>query len=414
MSIASAPPAAKARPDGASDTRIIGTVGLAHFTSHMLQLTFAPLFAMMRDDLGVSYAQLGLLLTVFYAASGLGQVAAGVLVDRYGAHRLLIGGVVLHAGSVAAMAFAPTYLVLLPLAALAGLGNSVYHPADLTILSHRVSQAKLGRAFAFHVIAGTAGFALSPVASALIASSFGWRASPLAIGVFGLLVAVVLMASRPAIATAAQAGRRAVEGAQAVPFRAIVAMPVVILGFCYFTLSSFSGTGIQSFSITAFMQGYGATLAAATLAITLYQVGNAVGVWAGGVMADRMSSHRAIAAGGLAASALLGFGVAVTALPFWAVTALLVLSGAAMGVTMPSRDVLVRRAAPPNAVGKVFGIVYSGFDIGALAAPLAHGFLLDHQMAPAIFVVSSLALILGIPTVLGFGSRANVAAAARG
>lgn len=404
------PPPARA----AGDIRIIGTVGLAHFTSHMLQLVFAPLFPAMRDGLGVGFTELGLLLTVFYGASGLGQVAAGVLVDRFGAHRILIGGVILHATGVGAMAFMPGYVWMLPCAVVAGLGNSVYHPADLSILSHRVRPHLLGRAFAFHVIAGAAGFALSPILSALVSTAWGWRASLMAVGAGGLVVAAVLAASHAAIRTLPHGGKAGGKAAgPQLAFAQVVVMPVVILGFGYFVLSSFSGTGIQAFAISALMQGFGATLATATVAATLYQAGSALGVSVGGVLADRMTNHATIAVAGLVTSALFCAAVVIPGLPLWGSIALLAISGATMGVTMPSRDVLVRRAAPPNAVGKVFGIVYSGFDIGALVAPLLHGGLLDRHIPAGVFIVSAIALIVGVPTVLGFGARANSAAEAR-
>ncbi|WP_293865062.1 MFS transporter [uncultured Alsobacter sp.] len=414
MSQASAERLGPSPARAAGDVRIIGTVGLAHFTSHMLQLVFAPLFPAMRDGLGVSFTELGLLLTAFYAASGLGQVAAGVLVDRFGAHRILIGGVVLHAGGVGAMAFMPGYAWMLPCAVVAGLGNSVYHPADLSILSHRVRPHLLGRAFAFHVIAGAAGFALAPVLSALVGTANGWRTALMVFGAGGLAVAAILALSHAAIRTQPHGGRDPGKaGAAQISFGQVLAMPVVILGFAYFVLSSFSGTGIQTFAISALMQGFGATLAAATIAATLYQAGSAIGVSIGGVLADRMTNHATIAVAGLVTSALFCAAVVIPGLPLWASVTLLAISGATMGVTMPSRDVLVRRAAPPNAVGKVFGIVYSGFDIGALVAPLLHGGLLDHHMPAGVFIVSALALVFGVPTVLGFGARANLAAAAR-
>ncbi|MHB2168749.1 MFS transporter [Alsobacter sp. R-9] len=401
------PALAAARPDArALDVRVMGTVGLAHFTSHLLQLVFAPLFPIMRDELGVSFVELGLILTVFYGCSGLGQIVAGVMVDRFGAHRLLVGGVVLQAGSVAAMGFAPSYFWLLPLAGLAGLGNAVYHPADLTILSHRVSQARLGRAFAVHVVGGAIGFALSPLLSAAVAGAAGWRASLVVTGLVGLGVAGVLAASRSVIATQPQprAGHGGAPGG--ITFGAVLGMPVVLLAFAYFLLSSLSGTGIQGFAITGLVEGFDASLATATLAATLYQAGNAGGVIVGGMLADRTHDHRGVAAAGIVGAGLLCSAIALPGVPVWGAVALLAATGAAVGLTTPSRDVLVRRAAPPQAVGKVFGVVYSGFDIGALLAPPLYGMLLDRHMASAVFLLAGVALLVSVPSVLQFGSRA--------
>ena len=193
------------------DVRTIGAVSVAHFTSHVLQLALAPLFPLLRQDLGVSFTELGLVLSVFYVVSGLGQVVASVLVDRFGPHRLLLAGVALQGGAIAAMGLAPGYWALLPLAAIAGAGNSVYHPANLSVLSHRVASARLGRAFALHAVAGSLGYAVSPVFVGTVATVWGWRAALLAVGGFALVVALVLVLARNALATRA-AGETADSG----------------------------------------------------------------------------------------------------------------------------------------------------------------------------------------------------------
>ncbi|WP_342641129.1 MFS transporter [Rhodoligotrophos ferricapiens] len=413
MSVASS---AQKAAGSQSDIRIIGTVASAHFTSHILQLALAPLFPMMRDAFNVTFVDLGLILTCFYAASGLGQIAAGVLVDRFGAHRLLMMGITLQSGSVALMGLAPNYYMLLPLAVLAGIGNSVYHPADLSILSHRVRPERLGRAFATHVIAGNIGFGVSPIFVGTIGVMWGWRAGLLAVGILGLIISCWVILNRPAIRTEGQVQRRqaAAEkgkpgGQQAEPapahFWHIITMPVVLLAFLFFVLSAFAGAGIQNFAISALTEGYGMVLAMATVAVAGYQVGTASGVLLGGVLADRSEKHHVIAMLGLAVSAILIMFVFHTGLHPVAIIALIAASGFATGITMPSRDVLVRRAAPAGGYGKVFGIVYSGFDIGSLVAPLIFGSLIDHHMSHGVFLVCGIALIVGIPTVMGFKGK---------
>ena len=71
------------------DATIIGLVGLAHASSHFAHLLLPLMFPVFMKDFGLSYSQLGLLMTVFFVASGVGQACAGFVVDRLGARPLL-------------------------------------------------------------------------------------------------------------------------------------------------------------------------------------------------------------------------------------------------------------------------------------------------------------------------------------
>ncbi len=398
--------AAATQPSPPREVATISAVGVAHFTSHFLQLAFAPLFLFMRADLGVSFTELGLILTMFYLASSAGQVLAGILVDRFGAHRLLLGGMALQAAAVAALGVAPAYWMMLPLGALAGLGNSVYHPADLSILSHRVRPERLGRAFAAHVIAGNLGYAASPLVSGAIAISFGWRAALIVMGVASLGATLALVLARPVLHTPSSRDHvPAADGAAPLSFGAVLMTPVVLLAFGYFLLSSISLVGIQNFSIAALQEGFGVTVALATLAVTLYQLATAAGVFVGGILADRVRHHHRVAMSGLACAALCAVLASVTSPPAAVTVALVSAIGFAVGITTPSRDVLVRRATPSGATGKVFGVVYSGFDAGALLAPLIYGALMDHHLARLVFLVAAVPLAVGVFTVLGVRPR---------
>ncbi len=399
--------AAATLPPPTREVATISAVGVAHFTSHFLQLAFAPLFLFMREDLGVSFTELGLILSSFYLASSAGQVLAGVLVDRFGAHRLLLGGMALQAGAVAALGLAPAYWVMLPLGALAGLGNAVYHPADLSILSHRIRPERLGRAFAAHVIAGNLGYAASPLVSGAIAISFGWRAALIVMGVASLGATLALVLARPVLHTPSSHDQPATASGEAPPlsFLGVLMTPVVLLAFGYFLLSSISLVGIQNFSIAALQEGFGISVGLATLTVTLYQLATAGGVFVGGILADRVRQHHRVAMTGLAAAALCAILASVTSPPAAVTVALVSAIGFAVGITTPSRDVLVRRATPAGATGKVFGVVYSGFDVGALMAPLIYGALMDAHLAHLVFLVAAVPLAVGVFTVLGVRPR---------
>ncbi|MBA4790614.1 MAG: MFS transporter [Rhizobiales bacterium] len=394
-------------PLGATRREIatVSIVSAGHFVSHLLQLALAPLFIAMRADLGVSFTELGVVLSVFYLCSGGGQVVAGVLVDRFGADRLLIGGMMLQSASIAAMGLAPSLLSLLPLAALAGFGNSVYHPADLSILSHRVGAPRLGRAFAMHVVAGSLGYAASPLVVGSLGQAYGWRVALTATGLFCLAAAFAFLLARPLLRIEHAAPGTA-AGAAPLRFADILRLRVVVLAFAYFFLTATCLVGLQSFGITALQEGFGMSASFAALTLTCYLGANIVGVMAGGHLADRASHHHRIAISGLAVACLALLAIGLSSLPPWGTFLLLLATGSALGVTTPSRDVLVRQATPETARGKVFGLVYSGFDVGALAGPVLYGALLDDHRTHAVFVAAALPLLLAMVTVTGVRARA--------
>lgn len=384
------------------DTRIIALVAAAHCSSHVMQLALPPLFPILHGEFGVSFIELGLIVTLFYTASGLGQALAGVLVDRYGAHRLLVGGLAILSLAIALAGLVTSYWMLLPLALVAGLGNSIFHPADLSILSHRVSERRLGRAFAVHGLAGQLGFATSPVVVTAIAAYGNWHAALVVFGIAGLVVAAVLHVNRallvygrPTEALPQASATRRRSG-----YLAVIGSPVVVMAFTYFVLTAFAGTGVQTFAITALTSGYDLALGTATLGLTAYLVGSSCGMVFGGLLADRTQQHHRVAMSGMiVVSALMLLMAGVPALAL-VILPVMTIAGVASGITGPSRDVLIRRAAPGAGMGSVFGFVYSGFDLGSCTAPLLFGALLDHRVPHAVFLAIATAFALAAPTVM--------------
>jgi MFS transporter, FSR family, fosmidomycin resistance protein len=343
---------------------------------------------------------------LFFVASGLGQALAGVLVDRFGAQRLLLTGLVALSLCTALAGLVTAYWMLLPLAFLAGLGNSVFHPADLSILSHRVNESRLGRAFAVHGIAGMLGYASAPVAVTTIAALANWRVALIALGIVGLLVASLVHLNRALLVYQARPAppRHSAKGQGAKTnlggYLALIGSPVIMLAFAYFVLTAFAGTGLQTFAITAFTSGYGLPLRIATLGLSAYLVGGIGGMIFGGVLAERTERHHRVAmAGMVVASALMLLLIGLEDNPL-IIIAVMACAGAASGMTAPSRDVLVRRAAAGLGMGSIFGFVYSGFDLGSSTAPLLFGSIVDHHAPHAVFLVLAIAFALAAPTVM--------------
>ena len=384
------------------DVRTIAVVGSAHFSSHLMQLTLPPLFPILYLQFGVSFTELGLIVTLFYTASGLGQATAGVLVDRYGAHRLLVAGIATMAASLALIACVSAYWMLLPLAVLLGLGNSVFHPADLSILSHRVGERRLGRAFAVHGLSGTLGFAAAPMLVTTIAALSGWRTALVAVALYGFATAALVYVNRGLLVYARRGDAAPVAGAprRLAAYLSVIGSPIVMTAFAYFILTAFAGGGVQTFAVTALSAGYGLALKAATLALTAYLVGTACGTALGGLLADRTENHHRVAMVGMVTAAAFILAVAFLAGATAAIVPVMAAAGFAAGVTAPSRDVLIRRAAVGAGMGKVFGFVYSGFDLGSSVAPLLFGALIDHKAPHAVFLVAAAAYAVAAPTVM--------------
>lgn len=398
------------------DARTIALVGLVHATSHFFHLLLPPLFPLFTQTFGLSYAQLGLVVTTFFVVSGVGQMASGFVVDRFGARPVLLTALACFVVAALAASQAQGLAGLQLAAALAGLGNAPFHPADFTILNRRIAPARLPHAFSVHGISGNLGWAAAPVLLLGLTTALGgnWRLAYL--GAAALAAAVWLLAwwQRDALDDHHIAQRSAAKAQpQSVvhPF-AFLALPGIWLCFSFFFFSTAALAAIQSFGAPALALLYDQPVARMALAVTGYLLGAAGGMVLGGFWAARsahLERHIAIA---MSAAAALLLGVATGWLgPLGALVAL-TLAGVGSGLAGPSRDLLIRRATPPGATGRVYGLVYSGLDAGfALATPL-FGLLLDGGHPGAIFVGAALLLVLAIVAAQAVGLAGRRAAVA--
>ena len=384
-----------------ADVRVISLVGVAHGLSHFYHLAIPPLFPLLKDEFGVSYAALGSVMGVYFAVSGVLQTVAGFVVDRLGARQVLVGGLVLSALGIALAGLAPSFGWLYVTAVIAGLGNSVFHPADMALLNAKVAPARLGYAFSAHSIAGYLGWAVAPVFAAAVSGVWGWRGALIMAGAVGA-VYVALMTPQRILA----GGTRALRQHSGAPrgigqdLQLLRSTPVMLC-FGFFLALSMALSGWQTFSTTALTQLYPIELVFASSALTAFLLGSAAGVAFGGVLAARTERHRTVAVGGMLAAAAVTLALATGAVPVSLMIATIAAAGFAVGSVAPSRDILVREVAPVGARGKVYGFVYSGLDLGGLIAPLMVGWLLDRGMPDMVFIAAAALMVLSVPTVLG-------------
>ncbi len=387
-------------------TRVIGLVSAGHFFAHFYVIVLPPLFPILQSEFGVSYSALGLLLTVSSVTTGLVQIPVGFLVDRFGARRLLMIGLGLMSGAIVLSGLTSSYYTLLAMMLLLGVGNSVFHPADYAILSARIDPGRLGRAFSFHTFSGHLGWAIAPTIMIGLTALAGWRTALLLVGVGGFLVlgAILLFGrvldSEAGEPTDAVGGERKPQRIQTGPSgamnpRVLFTAPMLLL-FCYMIMASVAGIGLNSFTVVALVDLYGSSLDAANVVLTVFLSCSAIGVLLGGVIADRTRRPELVIVVGFCVSASALVLVGSSLLPLLMVTFSIALAGLMQGAIRPSRDIMVRSVAPAGSVGKVFGFVTSGMNVGGAIAPLLFGWILDQGQTAWIFYAAAAAMLLAL------------------
>jgi MFS transporter, FSR family, fosmidomycin resistance protein len=390
-----------------AESRLIAAVCGAHMMSHYYMLLLAPLFVFVRADFKVSYTELALALTVFNVVSGIFQTPVGFLVDRIGARVVLIAGLALSSIAYAIAGIADSYWVFVAMYGLGGLGNTVFHPSDYSLLAHHSPKERVGQVFAYHTFAGMVGSGIAPVTLLFLQSYFGWRGAYVGASILGLIMLGALI-SQPEPNAEDRKPPAPARGGTGNSWHVLLTLPI-LLNLGYFILTSIMGSGLNTYLVVALGALHSTPVDLANMALTSLLAMNALGVLAGGVLAGRTSHHALVAASGLAVGGTVTALVGLFNFPSAGLIALMGLSGFCVGATYPSRDMLVRAVTPAGAYGLVFGFVSVGYNIGASIAPIAYGALMDNGQSRGVFLLSAAVSILCISTVtFGFSKRKTV------
>jgi MFS family permease len=389
------------------DATVIALVGAAHGVSHFSQLLLAPLFPWLKDGFHVSFAELGLLMTIFFVVSCGVQALSGFVVDRFGPRPVLFGGLSLLGLAALGFAASPGYWALAVFSAVAGVGNGVFHPVDYTLLNCKVHPSRLGHAFSVHGVTGSLGWALAPAMLVPLAIATSWRVALVCAAALVAAVLVLLWLNRAHLAleamVTAPADARARAAAPVEHSLAFLKIPAVWMCFAFFLFYAMALSGVQTFAPGAARMLHGVPVDLAAMCLTIYMVCSAGGMVVGGfLVSDPARCERVIGAGfGLAA--LVALVIGLVGVPPLAVPVLFGVMGFGAGIAGPSRDLIVKRASPPNATGRVYGVVYSGLDIGQAIAPLLFGTLMDRQQPALVWV--GIALVQGVLIANAFNVR---------
>jgi predicted MFS family arabinose efflux permease len=387
-----------------SEVKILGLIGTGHFMSHFYYLTLPLLITFLAADYGFSPAQLGLFIAGFTSAAAVAQMPVGLLVDRIGARNILIGGLLIEATAIGAMAFTASYPALFILAVLAGLGHSVFHPADYAIMMSSVDDRRIGRAFSIHTFTGNAGSAIAPMMIAYLASLWHWKAALILVAGFGIIMAFAVASQAHILRDHVKPEKKPDQELKQPPMRSMKAnlrllmTPSVFVLFAFFLVTTMATSGIQTFSIFTLVELHDISKTTASTALTGFLIASAAGVLVGGWIADIMPRHDLIASLSffITAAALVLIGeVNLSAVLLIAVFAVV---GILQGLVKPARDMMVRSAMPPGTAGTIFAFMSTGRLIGGAITPILVGLLIANGATDKVFLMLAAFAIIGLAT----------------
>jgi MFS family permease len=385
------------------DSKIIGLVCFPHMMSHFYYMVLPPMFSVLKAAFAMNSLEFGTVLTAFALTAGIGQTPVGFLVDRVGGRPVLVAGLVVEAVAIGAIGLADSYWQLVALGAVAGIGHTVFHPADFAILTSVVNNDRMGRAFGFHSFTGVLGFAAAPIFMTGIYTLWSWQAAFLAAGAIGLLAALLVWANGALLDEAAgEAGGDGASPAVGDPhsphsppstaggqgIRLLFTAPIMVC-FVYYVLHQMGIGGLRGFLEGALSELYGTPQVIAAAALTGIMSGAAGGILVGGYLADRTGPQIWVAVLTLVPAGLLIAAIGMFDLPAIALIAVITMAGFLMGVLVPSRDMLLRSVTPAGSMGKVMGFASTGANFGGAMIPIVLGWVMDNADPRWIFWITA-------------------------
>jgi MFS family permease len=396
----------------ASDVRVIGLISLAHGSSHFFHLVLPPMFPWLKDAFALSYAELGLLMSIFFVVSCVVQASSGFLVDRIGARPVLFAGVGLLALAALTYSQSNGYLMLIMGAVIAGCGNGIFHPVDYTLINHKISPPNLPYAYSMHGVTGYLGWAAAPAFMVGIAQFSDWRVAFLSAALLEAIILMILWVNKNQLldnvkerheSSHASAQAANPGGAPESAF-AFLKLPAVWFCWMFFFFSMASTSSLQSFAPSALFSIYELPLTTGSYYITLLALGSAGGVLFGGYLAAKLQAPERIVSTCLSVTVVMCLLLATGFISLELIPIIFFALGFGYGVVAPSRDLLVKKATPRGVAGRVYGIVYSGIDLGAAVGPFIFGLFMDAGLPKALFIGIVIFQLMIIPTVFKVSS----------
>ena len=383
------------------DRRVISLIGVSHGASHFYQLALPPLFTLINKAEGYSFVELATLTLAFYIASAICQPFSGFLVDRFGARRVLLAGLGMLATGTTLIGVLPFYPAIFLLSIVAGIGNSVFHPCDYSIMNATISETRMARAFSFHMFGGYAGYVLAPVSMIFLGNLIGWQSAIIVAGTVGLVLFAILWGGSRDFRDSTH--ERAESGEAEEPLKqslkTLIRAPVIMC-WVFFFFVAMGQMGLMTFVPTLMHEIYAFDLQAAGAFVSVMIGAVMVGVLCGGYLGDVFHKPDVVVTTGYIIGAFLVACIWHFELTTWQLYVIFAVVGFLYGVVFPSRELLIRAATPKGASGRVFGFVYSGMDFGAALIPVLFGWFVDTGIPRTAFLCVAILWLLSVVVML--------------
>jgi MFS family permease len=167
-------------------------ITLGHSLTHWYPATFYLILPIIGKELGLSYSQIGLIMTCQYIAGAVANIPGGIVVDTVGRKGILMAVSLFWVGfPYLLMGFSHSYLMLLSCVALVGFGNSLWHPTAIPTLASRFPERK-GLVLSLHGMGGNVGDAFAPIVVGALLATLTWRQVVVLNVVPGIVIALLL------------------------------------------------------------------------------------------------------------------------------------------------------------------------------------------------------------------------------
>lgn len=394
-----------------TNPRVVGSVTLGHGANEFFSIALPPIIPFLITDIGISYAEAGLLLTVFFAMYSIFQLPAGMLGDWLGKKRLLVGGLVLMTAGIFLASTAQSYPVLLVAQAIAGIGGSTFHPTGMALISDVETTSTEGKAMGVFGFGGVIGTMASPVLIGGIAAIAGWRPALLAATILGAAVTIAFMflyqSTTPGATTPrTDGGRKPSLGTRITTLKQYIDIPItrgIVIIFLATLLLSAETRAIHTFTTTYIAAEVGGSVSVGNLGFFALLVGGSLASLGAGNLADRFDRGFIGGVAAITTAGLVGATVFIprllggrsTELVFGVLAGWFFLIGVAMYACFPVKNALVSQESERAFSGSLFGVIQTASAIGSAIGPAAFGVLATRWGVVAAYpAIASIAVVL--------------------